>query len=106
MDPTIAASAPATTGSVHFLNIEYLFYLIYQWTHGASATGSVAGSGQGLFNTTALISALTTLWVVVTILAYLIVVKSRIQFSFDSFSCTLKYVCSQLACTSSKDFSP
>lgn len=74
MDPTITASAPATTGPIHFLNIEYLFYLIYQWTHGGTATGAVASSGGGLFDVAGLLATLTVVWIIVTILAYLIAV--------------------------------
>ena len=63
MDPTVA-----TTGPVHFLNIEYFFYLFYQLTHGGS--GTVAGVPT-LFTTVGLVSFLTALWIVVTIIAYL-----------------------------------
>lgn len=72
MDPSITAGVPATTGPVHFLNIEYLFYAIYQWTHGGSVSGGVAGSGGDLLNTASLISTLTVLWIALTILAYLL----------------------------------
>ncbi len=67
MDPTIAASVPATTGPVHFLNIEYIFYLLYQLVAGG--TGSGVGGG---INLNGLVSLFTTLWVVITILAYLV----------------------------------
>ena len=59
MDPTIATAVSVTTGPVHFLNIEYLFYLIYQLTHGSGVPGG-------------LVASLTTLWIIVTILAYLL----------------------------------
>jgi len=65
MNPTLATSAPVTTGNVHFLNLEYLFYQLYQWLHGSSSV-----SGPGVFNFSALISSLTILWVVITVLAY------------------------------------
>jgi hypothetical protein len=65
MDPSIASSVPATTGPVHFLNIEYLFYLLYQL---------IAGGGQsgGGFDLGWLVSFITVLWVVITILAYIV----------------------------------
>lgn len=71
MDPSITAGVPATTGPVHFLNIEYIFYVIYQWTHGGNVSGGLAGGGDVL-NTASLISTLTVLWIILTILAYLI----------------------------------
>lgn len=67
MDP---ATAAGSTGQVHFLNIEYLFYLIYQLTHGAVG-GSVAGS-PALFTITGFVAFITTLWIVVTIIAYVL----------------------------------
>ncbi|MGE5541077.1 MAG: hypothetical protein ACM3TU_02210 [Bacillota bacterium] len=63
MDPT-GASVAATTPPVHFLNIEYLFYLIYQWLTGTHQTG-----GLDISN---LVHLLTILWVVITVLAYII----------------------------------
>jgi hypothetical protein len=65
MDPTIATSVPATTGAVHFLNIEYIFYLLYQLLAGGQGTG--AGLNLG-----GLVSLVTALWVVITVLAYLV----------------------------------
>lgn len=65
MDPTIATSVPATTGAVHFLNIEYVFYLLYQWLTGAH--GVTGGVGVG-----GIISFLTAVWVAVTVLAYVL----------------------------------
>lgn len=67
MDPTQAVD---TSSQVHFLNIEYLFYLIYTMTHGG-ANGTIAGSPT-LFTTAGLISFLTGLWIAITIIAYLI----------------------------------
>ena len=67
MDPTIATAESVTTGPVHFLNIEYLFYLIYQLTSGSGIPG-----GQGIFSSGGLVAFLTTLWIIVTILAYLL----------------------------------
>lgn len=64
MEPTIATSVPATTGPVHFLNIEYFFYLLYQWLTGSHAAG---GAGPGL---SVLVPLATTTWVVITVLAY------------------------------------
>lgn len=63
MEPTIATSVPATTGPVHFLNIEYIFYLIYQWLSGSHGTG---------LDLSGLVHLLTVLWVVITVLAYII----------------------------------
>lgn len=65
MDPTIASSVPATTGPVHFLNIEYFFYLLYQMIAGG-------GASTGGFDFSWLISFLTVVWVVITIIAYLV----------------------------------
>jgi hypothetical protein len=65
MDPTIATSVPATTGPVHFLNIEYIFYLIYQLLAGGTGPG-------GALNLSGLVSLITALWVVITIVAYLV----------------------------------
>lgn len=65
MDQSIATTS---TGQVHFLNIEYLFYLFYSLTHGG---GTVAGT-PALFTLTGIISFLTTLWIAITIIAYLI----------------------------------
>lgn len=64
MEPTIATGT-ALTGPVHFLNIEYLFYLIYQLI-----SGSGGGAGGG-FSFAGIISLITALWIVITILAYL-----------------------------------
>lgn len=61
MEPMIAPGAPPTTGPVHFLNIEYLFYLVYQLLTGS-------GTGAGL---TWVIPLVTTTWVVITVFAYL-----------------------------------
>ena len=66
MDPTIAASVPATTGPIHFLNIEYLFYLLYQMVVGGGA-----GTGGGI-DFSGIVAFLTILWVVITILAYIV----------------------------------
>lgn len=66
MDPTIATSVPATAVPIHFLNVEYFFYLIYQTIFGGQAT---VGGGISF---AWLIPLLTNLWIVVTILAYLI----------------------------------
>lgn len=68
MDPTIATSVPATTGPVHFLNIEYLFYVIYQWLFGAHTGG---GTDLGL---SSVVSLITTTWVVIAIFAYLLAI--------------------------------
>lgn len=65
MEPTIAANVPATTGPVHFLNIEYLFYLLYQMVVGGGGTG-------GGIDFSGIVSFITILWVVITILAYII----------------------------------
>ncbi len=65
MDPTIATSVPST-GPVHFLNIEYLFYLLYQLVAGGG------GSTGGGIDFSWIISFLTVLWVVITILAYIL----------------------------------
>lgn len=67
MDPSVATTG---TGQIHFLNIEYLFNLIYQLTHG-SVGGGVAGS-PALFTLTGLAAFLTTLWIIITIVAYLL----------------------------------
>ncbi|MDB5195452.1 MAG: protein of unknown function with transrane region [Parcubacteria group bacterium] len=65
MDPTIASSVPATTGPVHFLNIEYVFYLLYQLVAGGQGGGAAP-------NLNGLVSVVTALWVVVTVLAYIV----------------------------------
>ena len=71
MDPTLTPSAPVTTGPVHFLNIEYLFYSLYQLFHGGG--GTVAGGGSvSFFNFAAIISFFTILWISITVLAYVI----------------------------------
>lgn len=67
MEPTIVQGSPATTGNVHFLNIEYFFYQFYSWTHG----GAGAGAG-GELAFASLITSLTTVWIAITIIAYLI----------------------------------
>jgi hypothetical protein len=64
MDPTIATSAPATTGSVHFLNLEYIFYLLYQLVAGGGGSGGIQLGG--------LVSLITALWVVITVLSYIV----------------------------------
>ena len=71
MDAIIATSAPATTGPIHFLNIEYFFYLIYTWTHGGVA-GSATGAGSA-FNVGGLVAFATITWVIITIFAYVLV---------------------------------
>ncbi|MEK7602018.1 MAG: hypothetical protein AAB472_00815 [Patescibacteria group bacterium] len=68
MDPTIVASAPATQGGVHFLNIEYLFYQLYLLFHGG---GGVVGVSQQGFTVASLAPLFTTLWIIITIVAYL-----------------------------------
>ena len=65
MDPSTAAAA---TGSVHFLNIEYIFYLIYTALFGVHSTG-VGGGG---INLTWIATLLTNLWLLITVLAYLV----------------------------------
>jgi len=65
MDPTIATSVPATTGPVHFLNIEYFFYLLYQWLTGAHQVG-------GAVPLSWVAPLFTITWVVMTIVGYLI----------------------------------
>ncbi len=65
MDPTIATGSPATTGPVHFLNIEYLFYVLYNLIAGGQG-------GSGGIDISGIISILTVLWVVITIVAYII----------------------------------
>ena len=69
MDPTIATTGPASTGAVHFLNIEYIFYVIYQMLHGG--TGASASTG-GVFNFSWIVPLATAIWITVTILAYLL----------------------------------
>lgn len=64
MDPSVTAGAPATTGDVHFLNLEYFFYLLYSLQHGVNG-------GNG-FSYAWLFSLLTTVWIVTTIVAYVI----------------------------------
>ncbi len=67
-----ATQAVDTSSQVHFLNIEYLFYLIYAATHGgAGVNGTIAGT-PSLFTLTGLISFLTGLWIAITIVAYLV----------------------------------
>jgi hypothetical protein len=66
MEPTIATGT-VVTGPVHFLNIEYLFYLIYQLISG----GGAAGGGGGL-SLAWIVPFITAVWVVITILAYLV----------------------------------
>ncbi len=68
MDPTIATSVPATTGPVHFLNIEYFFYLLYQWLTGAHTVGATGGG----LNFAWFAPLITTTWVVITAIAYLL----------------------------------
>lgn len=65
MEPTIASSVPATTGPVHFLNLEYFFYLLYLFLQGSHG---VSGGG-GLF--AGVVPFITALWVVITVLAYI-----------------------------------
>jgi hypothetical protein len=70
MEPTIATGTPATTGAVHFLNIEYFFYLLYELisgTHGAAVSG-----GAPAFNFSWIVSLITLLWITITIVAYLV----------------------------------
>lgn len=78
MEPTIATSVPATTGSVHFLNIEYFFYLLYTWLtspHGGSAGGPSLSWLSPL---------LTTTWVVITVLAYLLALAFLALFVYST----------------------
>lgn len=66
MDPAIATGTPAVTGPVHFLNIEYFFYLLYTLVSGGHA---VAGGG---FQFGWLIALLTLIWVTITVVAYVV----------------------------------
>lgn len=58
MDPAVVQP----TDGVHFLNIQYIFYWIYNLTSG----------GGGSFDFSGLISTLTALWIAITIVAYII----------------------------------
>lgn len=77
MDPTLATSVPATTGPVHFLNIEYVFYVLYEWLTGAHSVGGGVGLSW-------LAPLLTTTWVVITILAYLLALAFLALFVYST----------------------
>lgn len=67
MDPTLATATPTATGGVQYLNIEYFFRLLYESIFGAhivTASGGVNFSG--------LVVALTSFWLLITVLAYLL----------------------------------
>jgi hypothetical protein len=66
MNPTIATGTALAQGPVHFLNIEYIFYLIYQLFAGGHAA-----SGGGI-SFAWIVPLLTAIWIVVTIFAYLV----------------------------------
>ncbi len=68
MDPTIATGTAATTGPVHFLNIENIFYLLYQLLAGGHASGGVTTG----FNFDWIAVLFTGVWVGITIFAYAI----------------------------------
>jgi hypothetical protein len=76
MEPMIATGTPPVTGPVHFLNIEYIFYLVYQALTGSHATG-----GGGLHF---LIPLITTTWVVITIIAYLVSLAFLVLFVYST----------------------
>lgn len=71
MDPTIAANAQSVAGPGQYLNIEYIFSLIYTLINGGNV-------GQGGFSVAGIISFLTTLWIIVTIVAYLVVAAALV----------------------------
>jgi hypothetical protein len=66
MEPTFAATTSTVTGPVHFLNIEYLFYELYQWVSGAHSLGGTGAVGFSWFA-----PLVTTIWVIITIIAFL-----------------------------------
>lgn len=68
MEPTLVATTSTVTGQVKFLNIENLFYLIYQWLTGAHAVGG-AGGGVDVAWFTPLV---TTVWITLTVVGSLL----------------------------------
>lgn len=65
---SVATSAPTATGPVHFLNIEYFFYLLYTWLFGPH---SVAAGTSG--PTFAFVGPLiASVWVGMTIIGYFV----------------------------------
>lgn len=56
----------STGPSVHFLNVEYFFRLLYDLFFG----GSVSVGGGGISGTAGLLSLISAVWLAVTILAY------------------------------------
>lgn len=67
MEPTVAATTSTVTGQVKFLNIENLFYLLYQGLTGTQGMG-----GGGGFDTSWVTPLLTTVWITVTIVGSLL----------------------------------
>lgn len=77
MDPTIATGTPATTGPVHFLNIEYIFYLLYQALFGPHGGTFLPGLSW-------VVPLITTTWIVITIFAYLLALGFLVLFVWST----------------------
>jgi len=67
MNPTLATSAPASAGTIHSVNIEYIFYFL---THGGTVP---VGATPTLLTSAGIVSFLTMAWIAITIVAYLLV---------------------------------
>lgn len=68
MDYTVATTGTAVAEPIHYINIEYLFYLIYTWVAGGQGGASLGGG----INLSWVVPLLTTIWVVITIVSFLI----------------------------------
>jgi len=67
MDPTVATTSTASAAPVASLNIEYFFLQIYNLFYGTHVV-----TANGGFNLSGLIVFLSSLWLLVTVLSYIV----------------------------------